>query len=101
MKQRLLKDVRSAERGRQTSVQRLTLAKKQGLEIPTLEEAMAGLRVHTEKEKRIAEAAGKEAHKGQAGQAKTAKERSIAQGKKTKQEAKAEHKVKDARTQTA
>ncbi|KAJ4375242.1 hypothetical protein N0V83_002328 [Neocucurbitaria cava] len=100
VKQRLLKDVRSAERGRQTSVQRLTLAKKQGLEIPTLEEAMAGLRVHTEKEKRIAEAVGKEAHKGQAGQAKTAKERSIAQGKKTKQEAKAEHKVKDARTQT-
>ncbi|KAF1848265.1 nucleic acid-binding protein [Cucurbitaria berberidis CBS 394.84] len=91
VKQRLLKDVRSAERGRQTSVQRLTQAKKHGLEIPTLEEAMNGLRVHTENEKRLAEGAGK----GQSGQARTTKERSIAQGKKAKAE------VKVARMQTS
>ena len=99
-KKRLLKDVRAAERGRQTSVQRLTQAKKQGLQVPTLEEAMEGLRVHTENEMRIAEGAGKEAHKGQSGQAKTAKERSIAQGKKAKAEVKAENRLKEARRQT-
>ena len=51
VKQRLLKDVRSAERGRETSIRRLALAKKQGLRIPTLEEAMEGTRLHEEAEK--------------------------------------------------
>jgi len=43
----------------------------------------------------------KPAHSGQSGQAKTAKERRLEQGKKTKAEAKAEQKVKDARKQTS
>jgi small subunit ribosomal protein S17 len=96
IKERLLKDVRSAERGRQASIQRLAQARKQGLKIPTLEEAMQGMRIHTEAEKARAEA-----HGGQAGQQKTAKERRVEQGKKTKAEVKAETKVKNARTQTA
>ncbi|KAH7363742.1 hypothetical protein BKA66DRAFT_499149 [Pyrenochaeta sp. MPI-SDFR-AT-0127] len=96
VKQRLLKDVRSAEKGRDVSVRRLAIAKKQGLQIPTLEEAMEGLRVHEEVEK-----GRKEAHRGQGGQAKTAKERRLEQGKKTKAEASAESEVKEARTQTA
>jgi small subunit ribosomal protein S17 len=96
IQQRLLKDVRSAERGREASVQRLAQARKQGLRIPTLEEAREGMRQHTEKERVRAEA-----HGGQAGQQKTAKERRLEQGKKTKAEVKAENKVKDARRQTA
>jgi len=96
IKERLLKDVRSAERGRQASIQRLALARKQGLTIPTLAEAMEGMRIHTEAEKARAEA-----HGGQAGQQKTAKERRLEQGKKTKAEVKAESKVKTARKQTA
>jgi len=88
--------VRSAERGRQASVQRLAHARKQGLKIPSLEEAMANMRVHTEKEKARAEA-----HGGQAGQQKTAKEKRLEQGKMTKAEARAEKKVKEARKQTA
>ena len=77
-------------------MQRLAQARKQGLRIPTLEEAMEGMRLHTEKEK-----ARLEAHGGQTGQQKTAKERRVEAGKKTKGEVKAENKVKDARTQTA
>ncbi|KAL1794021.1 mitochondrial 37S ribosomal protein uS17m [Alternaria dauci] len=96
IKDRLLKDVRSAERGRQASIQRLAQARKQGLRIPTLEEAMEGMRRHTEAEKARAEA-----HGGQAGQQKTAKTRRVEQGKKTKAEVDAENKVKDARRQTA
>ncbi|CAA9957372.1 hypothetical protein CFE70_000933 [Pyrenophora teres f. teres 0-1] len=96
VKDRLLKDVRSAQRGRQASVQRLAQARKQGLTIPTLEEAMENMRVHTDKEK-----ARLEAHGGQAGQQKTAKERRMEQGKKTKAEARAEKRVKEARKQTA
>jgi small subunit ribosomal protein S17 len=95
IKARLLKDVRCAERGRETSVQRLALAKKQGLRIPTLDEAREGMRVHT-----AAEKARLEAHGGQAGQMKTAKERRVESGKKTKGEVKAEAKVKDVRKQT-
>lgn len=91
-----MKDVRSAARGRQVSVQRLAQAKKQGLRIPTLEEAMERMKVHTENEK----AARSEAHSGQVGQQKTAKERRLEAGKKTKEEVKAESKVKDARKQT-
>ncbi|KAF7455619.1 RpsQ Ribosomal protein S17 [Pyrenophora tritici-repentis] len=96
VKDRLLKDVRSAQRGRQASVQRLAQARKQGLTIPTLEEAMENMRVHTDKEK-----ARLEAHGGQAGQQKTAKERRMEQGKKTKAEGRAEKKAKEARKQTA
>ncbi|EUC42560.1 hypothetical protein COCMIDRAFT_7890 [Bipolaris oryzae ATCC 44560] len=95
IKDRLLKDVRSAARGRQVSVQRLAQARKQGYRIPTLEEAMERMKVHTENEK-----ARLEAHGGQAGQQKTAKERRVEAGKKTKEEAKAENKVKDAKKQT-
>ncbi|CAN9433586.1 unnamed protein product [Alternaria alternata] len=96
VKERLLKDVRAAERGRQTSIQRLAQARKQGLKIPTLEEAMEAMRRHTEAEKARAEA-----HDGQAGQQKTAKTRRVEQGKKTKAEVEAESKVKNARKQTA
>lgn len=88
--------MRSAERGRQASVQRLAQARKQGIEIPTLQEAMERMRVHTENEK-----ARLEAHGGQAGQQKTANERRVEAGKKTKEEVKAESKVKNARKQTA
>jgi small subunit ribosomal protein S17 len=97
VRQRLLKDVRSAQQGRETSVQRLAKARKQGLRIPTLEEAMEGMRVHTEAEK----SRGVESHKGQAGQVKTGKERRVEKGKKTKGEVQAERKIKDARSQTA
>ncbi len=48
VKERLLKDVRRAERGRQVSIARLTLAKRQELRIPTLEEAMEGTRLTEE-----------------------------------------------------
>jgi small subunit ribosomal protein S17 len=94
IKERLLKDVRSAERGREISVQRLLKAKKEGLRIPTLEEAMQGMRVHTEAEK----SRGVESHKGQVGQMKTGKERRVEAGRKKKEEVKAERRVKDART---
>lgn len=95
VKERLLKDVRSAERGRDTSIQRLAQAKKQGLRIPSLEEAMEGLRTFEENERvRI------EAHGGQKGQAKAAHEKRLAQGKKTKAEVKAEEKAKAAKKQT-
>jgi small subunit ribosomal protein S17 len=95
VKQRLLKDVRSAEKGRVVSRQRLEVARKQGLRIPTEEEAMAGVR-RTEEER-----GGKEAHKGQAGQGVTAKQRRLEQGKKTKGEIKAEETVKKVRRQTS
>ncbi|USP80080.1 uncharacterized protein yc1106_07354 [Curvularia clavata] len=94
IRDRLLKDVRSAARGRQVSVQRLAQARKQGLRIPTLEEAMERMKVHTENQK-----ARSEAHSGQAGQQKTAKERRVGAGKKTKEEVKAESKIKDAKKQ--
>ncbi|KAF1942440.1 nucleic acid-binding protein [Clathrospora elynae] len=92
VKERLLKDVRSAERGRQTSLQRLAAAKRQGLRIPTLEEAREGMRVHAEAEKRRLESLGG------SGQVKTAREKRGEKGGKTKE---AEKKVKEARTQTA
>lgn len=80
------------------SRQRLEVARKQGLRIPTLEEAMAGVRKTEEEMKgRV----GKEAHKGQAGQGMTAKQRRMEQGKKTKAEVKAEEMVKEARRQTS
>lgn len=96
VKKRLLKDVRSAEKGRDVSVRRVALAKRQGIPIPTLEEAMAGLKVHEGTEK-----SRNQAHGGQSGQAKTAKERRLDQGKKTKAEVRVESEVKEARIQTA
>ncbi|KAF2634536.1 nucleic acid-binding protein [Massarina eburnea CBS 473.64] len=51
IKKRILKDVRSAARGRRTSEQRLIQARKQGHEIPSLEEAMANVKVAEEEEK--------------------------------------------------
>ncbi|KAF1829725.1 nucleic acid-binding protein [Decorospora gaudefroyi] len=96
VRERLLKDVRSAEKGRQVSVQRLAKARKLGLKIPTLEEAMEAMRMHTDAEK-----ARLQAHRGQAGQMKTAHQTRVQQGKKTKAEVKAETKVKSARKQTA
>jgi small subunit ribosomal protein S17 len=98
VEERLLKDVRSAEKGRAVSRQRLEVARKQGLRIPTLEEAMAGART-TEEEMRGR--VRKEAHKGQAGQGMTAKQRRTEQGKKTKAEVKAEEMAKEARRQTS
>ncbi|KAJ4346573.1 uncharacterized protein N0V89_010504 [Didymosphaeria variabile] len=99
MRERLLKDVRSAANGRQTSLQRLAEARRQKLQIPSLDEAMANVRI-AEKE-----GAGKEgrseAHKGHTGQAETKKERRVEAGRETPAEKKAEAKVKKARVQTA
>ncbi|KAL6707805.1 hypothetical protein ACN47E_003705 [Coniothyrium glycines] len=96
VRERLLKDVRSAQRGRDTSIQRLALAKKQGLAIPSLEEAMAGLKGFEKEQEERRESLG-----GQAGQVKTAKERRAEEaGRKTKAEVRAEQKVKAARKQT-
>jgi small subunit ribosomal protein S17 len=102
-RQRLLKDVRSAEKGRQVSVQRLEQARKQGLEIPSLEEAMRGLRTYEEelRERGVGVGRNAEKHKGQVGQQLTAKQRRMEAGKKLKEEAKAEEKVKSARRQTS
>jgi small subunit ribosomal protein S17 len=100
VKERLLKDVRSAQRGRQVSIHRLEQARKQGLEIPSLEEAMRGLRMYEEEMKERGVGAGKaEKHKGQVGQQITAKQRRMEEGKKLKAEAKAEEKLKRARKQ--
>jgi small subunit ribosomal protein S17 len=99
---RLLKDVRSAAKGRQVSVARLEQAKKQGLQIPSLEEAMRGLRMYEEDLKARGVGVSKEEkHKGQAGQQMTQKQRRMEAGKKIKAEAKAEEKLKRAKSQTA
>ncbi|KAI8938996.1 hypothetical protein NX059_004840 [Plenodomus lindquistii] len=95
IRERLLKDVRSAHRGRDVSVQRVAQAKKLGFQVPTLEEATQKLKQYQASEK-----ARIEAHGGQKGQAKAAHEKRLAQGKKTRKEVKAEQKLKDARKQT-
>ncbi|KAF2134381.1 nucleic acid-binding protein [Dothidotthia symphoricarpi CBS 119687] len=104
VKDRLLKDVRAAARGRETSVHRLALARKQGLQIPSLEEAERSMRAFEEEERVRRESEGKgakrEKHRGQSGQMLTAKQRRAREGVKTKNEKKAEEKVKDARKQT-
>lgn len=100
LKKRLAKDVRAAERGRQVSKARLRQARGQGLEIPSLEEAMKGLRMHEEEMKERGVGQGKaEKHKGQVGQQKTANASRVEAGKKLKEEKKAEEKVKRARKQ--
>ncbi len=96
--ERLLKDVRRAGRGKEASVQRLAQAQKQGIEIPTLEEAMEKLRVHQEFEKARKP---KEAHTGQRGQTETKRERKKAQKIKERTERHAEERAKSARMQTA
>jgi small subunit ribosomal protein S17 len=101
MKERLLKDVRSAQRGRQVSIHRLEQAKKQGLQIPSMEEAMRGLKLYEADLKERGVGAGKDAekHKGQVGQQLTGKQRRIEAGRKLKEEAKAEKKLKAAKEQ--
>lgn len=101
MRKRLLKDVRSAQRGRQVSVSRIEMAKRQGLQIPALEEAMKGLKMYEVEMKERGVGSGKEEkHKGQAGQQMSKKQRRMEEGKKTRQEARAEEKVKSTRKQT-
>ncbi len=85
IKQRLLKDVRSAAAGRQTSAERLARARKQGHKIPSLEEAMVNVRL-AEKEDRIKKEGKGEAHGGQAGPIGTKKERRVEKRNETKKE---------------
>ncbi|KAF2244710.1 nucleic acid-binding protein [Trematosphaeria pertusa] len=101
IKERLLKDVRSAERGRRTSIERLAQARKQGYKIPSLSEAMANVRIAEEEERMGREGGRKERHGGQAGQILTAKERRVERGRETKEERGAEKKVREASVQTA
>ncbi|KAJ4352993.1 hypothetical protein N0V95_003786 [Ascochyta clinopodiicola] len=98
--ERLLKDVRAAQRGREASVQRLALAAKQGVRIPTLEEAVEKLRVHEETEKtRAANRGGKEAHRGQGGQTETKRERRKAEKVKSRAERHAAERAESAKKQ--
>ena len=99
--ERLLKDVRAAESGRQASVQRLAQAKKQGVRIPTLEEAMEKMRVHQEIEKTRAASKGKEAHAGQGGQRATKRERRKAEKIKSRAERHAAERAENAKKQVA
>ncbi|KAF1350317.1 nucleic acid-binding protein [Lizonia empirigonia] len=100
--ERLLKDVRAAERGREVSVQRLAQAQKQGIRIPTLEEAVEKLRVHEELEKtRLANRGGKEAHRGQGGQRETKRERRKAEKVKSREERHAAERAEKAKKQVA
>ena len=96
VRERLMKDVRAAAQGRQTSLQRLAEARRQKLEIPSLEEAMHNVRISEQEE-----GAGKaEKHLGQTGQAETNKARRKAAGKETRAEKDAKEQAKDATTQT-
>ncbi|KAF2711549.1 nucleic acid-binding protein [Pleomassaria siparia CBS 279.74] len=52
IQERLEKDVRSAERGRKVSKDRIKEARRQGIRIPDLEEAMRNTRLMEEEEKR-------------------------------------------------
>jgi small subunit ribosomal protein S17 len=102
LRQRLLKDVRSAKRGRQVSISRLKEAARQGHEIPTLEEAMRGLKMYEQDLKdRGVGLSKQEKHEGQVGQQLAGKQRRVEEGKKLKEEIKAEEKVKKARKQEA
>lgn len=86
----------------------MKLARSIGFKIPSLEDAMANVRLAEEEERirRESTKGGKkvgargEKHGGHAGQVATAKERRLEQGKDTKGEKAAGEKVKDARTQT-
>ena len=59
VRQRLEKDIRSAARGRSISKLRIKEARRQGHEIPTLEEAMRNVRLMEEEARRRDESEGK------------------------------------------
>lgn len=104
VRQRLAKDVRQAAKGRQTSIARLAQARKEKLDIPTLEEAMSNVRL-VEEEARIeaggsGEGSPSEPHRGATGQVLTNKERRAGTGKKIGTDKNAEEKVKEAKVQT-
>lgn len=99
LQERLLKDVRAAERGREASVHRLAQAKKQGVEIPSLAEAVEKLRLHEEFEKARATKGGNQAHPGQGGQAETKRERKRAEKIKSRTERHAAERAENARKQ--
>ncbi|KAL5114393.1 hypothetical protein ACEQ8H_007703 [Pleosporales sp. CAS-2024a] len=102
VEKRLLKDVRSAKRGRQVSIARIEQARRQGLRIPSLDEAMKGLRMYeADLKARGLGVAKEEKHKAQTGQQQaTNKQQKVEQEKKTKEEAKREEKLKRARSQS-
>ncbi|KAF2730075.1 nucleic acid-binding protein [Polyplosphaeria fusca] len=87
IKEKLLKDVRSATRGRQVSKVRLDMAKKRGYKIPSLEEAFRNVTlVETEEKASENDSIGAEVHEEQAGQVETAKERRREKGTETAEE---------------
>ena len=94
------KDVRSAERGRRTSITRLKEARKAGYTIPDLATAFRNVRVDEDD----AEGAktGKDAHDGQTGQVLTNEERAAKKKEsraRAKEAWKAEDKAKRAKLQ--
>jgi small subunit ribosomal protein S17 len=94
VQEKLLKDVRASQRGRQASIHRIQEAKKQGLRIPTMEEAMRGLKMYeADLKERGVGAGNNEKHT-------TAKQRRIEAGRKLKEEVKAAKKAKLAKEQT-
>lgn len=99
---RLLKDVRAAARGRQVSIQRLAVARKQGLVIPSLEEAQSRAKAFEEEVRARREGEGKaamrEKSRGAGGVGKSG--RAGESGGKTKEEKKSENKLREARRQT-
>lgn len=100
VEQRLLKDVRAAERGRTTSLQRLKEAKKQHVRIPTLEEATEKMRLHQELQKtQAANRTGTQAHPGQGGQKETKRERKKAEKVKSRAERHAAERAENAKKQ--
>jgi small subunit ribosomal protein S17 len=95
IKERIMKDVRSAAKGRMTSEQRLVQARKQGFEIPDLETAMKNVR--------LAEEAERSRNEGKKGKGKTtsnldAKRKRM---KEAKMEKAAKAKLKAEKKQTA
>lgn len=101
IKERLLKDVRSAAKGRVASKDRLKEARRQGYELPTLEEAMKNVKVQDQVEGELRSSDAAEAHKGQSGQIASNKARRVQKGIKTKEEQQTENEVKEARVQSA
>ncbi|KAF2268506.1 nucleic acid-binding protein [Lojkania enalia] len=86
IQRRLEKDVRAATKGRAVSKERLRIARKQGYEIPSLEQAFRNVKVtdRLEAEKRKSDAA--EVHAGQVGEMAMVKQRKKDTGKETKDE---------------
>ena len=98
IKQRLMKDVRAAQSGRQVSLQRLAEARRQKVEVPSLEEAMRNVRIGGEEQGKGK--GRKEKHAGETGQAETKRERRVEKGEETKEEKVEGEKVKRARAQS-